>query len=334
MSDQEIGYQGCWIPAAILVHERLTDLDQKVYGIINGFTANGLVCWASNKRIGLWLNRDEESISRSIGRLVEENLCERTIDKEGGNRRTLSSRQPIAILTPADTLSSSQPTIYNKDNIKDNKTTASALPSAEKTIEEAIITNDDVAVSRIMQAAMDKKIKLAQKRAKAKMTAVFSKEFEAAYAAWPTKPDKLESWGRWLAASQILPAEQLEKKCLEYVEEKGGKYCQNMIAWFDARGWESVGRLPSYGQSCQKPENGLVMTKKRPSHEQVIEQFLAFSKVRGAKEAINAFYSDTSKWREYAKNSQCTHLQLFEKIRLEIPVENCGNIFKETLDNG
>lgn len=333
MYEQTLGYQGCWIPAAILVNEKLTDLDQKVYGVIHGFTSNGLECWASNRCIGSWLNRDEESISRSIGRLVEENLCERKIDKENGNRRTLSSRQPIAILTPADTLSSRQPIgqspkntrNYDKqgdcgqqtdyynivDNIKYNSIAATASPS----LDEAIIEKDKAAVERILEEQLKKKKKAAKRKALVKMMATFSPKFEEAYASLTRRPDKIESYGRWEAAVELGVAEDiLLKKWLLHLAEHG-QYAQNFISWLDGRGWE--GSKPSAGTSTTKPLAPAGATFK-DWVSNTIDKMLQ----EAPTDIKEVFFSDVRKWREYVKNSSATAAQLMQKIRQEIDDKN------------
>ena len=333
MSDQhKRGFTGLWIPRHIVEDVRLTALEKMLFAEIDALD-NEDGCYASNRYLSCVLGCSEDTVSRYVSHLIElQYIIASAFD---GRQRRLNIVGRVGKNTEA--ASAPMPTIYNKDNIKDNNISASASPSAEKKLELPIDADKtDPAVEKALKREFDKSVK----RAKTRMSKSYPAEFMAVYDIWPKKCDKVAAYGAWTVAIELgVPNETIISAAK--AEAENGRFCQNLLTWLQNEGWKTpptkafgVGRLPSYGQSCQKPENGLVMTKKRPSHEQVIEQFLAFSKARGAKEVLNAFYSDASKWREYAKNSQCTPIQLYEKIRTMLPVENCGNIFKETLDNG
>lgn len=146
-----------------------------------------------------------------------------------------------------------------------------------------------------LEARLAKKLAAEKRKAMAIMQSKFSAEFEAAYGAWPRKPNKLLSFARWEAAVSLgVDPIRLRDAATKYASENG-KFAQNFLAWMDSRGWETTNAAPVVPPAAK---NGAV------------EQFL--------REASSDLYAQFHKkswfYRTYARTSGCSADSLRQKI--------------------
>jgi len=87
---QQMGMSGLFIPAEILLHPDTNDLDGYVFGLVSNLEHTTRGCWASNKYLGIKLNRSFVSISKSVNRLIKLDFLKAEYTKtQNGQRRQL-----------------------------------------------------------------------------------------------------------------------------------------------------------------------------------------------------------------------------------------------------
>lgn len=231
---------GIWIPKAISSRTDLRQTAKMVYGYVNGFTANGLVCTASNKTIGEWVGTEADAVSNVVAMLVEKGLLTSFVDHADRNKRTLSAKQPtLSVKQPTpigqstDTLSVKQPTNNIEDNIV--KTYTPLPPKGESAKDDKTTEKQ---ATKAMESFYDRKLANQKKYIRKRIEQSYPIDFLNWWQGWKHPGIKAKAFAAWQAAIEIIGKDKLLSSSQRYwksTEKQDWQY--GPVTWVEGSMW-------------------------------------------------------------------------------------------------
>lgn len=226
---------GIWIPKAISSRIDISQTAKLVYGYINGFTANGVAFYASNKQIGEWVGVEADTVSTAICLLVKMGLINVNISKERwGSARSVTSVIPHTAESPMphgeipDIHTAESPNNNIVDNIDNTIVTASPIDSAE--FDKAVPALESIA---------NRKLKLEIARRKKYLKIYYPQQFKDWLATWKYNNKARETYVSWCVAVEKVTPDVIISNSVKY-QKANPKFQTTPRKWLDEEMWKEA----------------------------------------------------------------------------------------------